>query len=59
VQYIWTGLSGNYYENGVPERSSIESYDKELRQKVWNISRKLAGLSKDDGFDEISLSSIV
>ncbi|KAF6030051.1 hypothetical protein EB796_011648 [Bugula neritina] len=55
----YKGLSGNYYENGVPERSSIESYDKELRQKVWNISRKLAGLSKDDGFDEISLSSIV
>lgn len=41
------------------ERSSIESYDRELRQNVWNVTKKLAGLSKDDGFDDISLHSTV
>ena len=41
------------------ERSSIESYDRDLRHNVWNLSRKLAGLSKDDGFDDISLHSTV
>ena len=41
------------------ERSSIESYDRDLRHNVWNLSRKLAGLSKDDGFDDISLQSTV
>jgi len=52
------GTTGCYLENGVKERSSVESYDKELREKVWIISQKLAGVGKDDGFDDISLASL-
>ncbi|XP_067932659.1 retinol dehydrogenase 12-like [Watersipora subatra] len=55
----YKGSTGCYYEDGVAERSSIESYDRELRQKVWNISKKIAGLGRDDGFDDISLHSTV
>lgn len=56
---ISAGSTGAYYEEGVTERSSIESYDRELRHNVWNLTRKLAELSKDDGFDDISLHSTV
>ena len=57
--YLFLASTGCYFENGVSERSSIESYDRELRHNVWNISKKIAGLGKDDGFDDISLHSSV
>jgi hypothetical protein len=56
---IISGETGKYYKNGVPDRSSIESYDVDLQRAVWKMSSKLvnfrASLLGDD-LDDISLS---
>lgn len=39
------GVSGKYFENQRPARSSTISYDKVLQERLWKISEKLTGLA--------------
>lgn len=38
-------ISGKYFENGSPARSSPISYDQDLQEKLWQISMALAKLA--------------
>jgi retinol dehydrogenase-14 len=42
------GFSGKYYAYRRPVRSIPESYDKEIRQRLWNVSEELTGV-RDQG----------
>jgi NAD(P)-dependent dehydrogenase (short-subunit alcohol dehydrogenase family) len=37
-------VSGKYFENCIPKRSSSLSYDRKLQEKLWEISEKLTGV---------------
>ncbi len=52
------GKSGKFYRGGVEDRSSVESYDRDLQKDVWTISANLVNINKfaDEGFDDVSLS---
>ena len=39
------GVSGKYFANQEPVRSSDASYDKEAASRLWNVSLELTGLS--------------
>jgi NAD(P)-dependent dehydrogenase (short-subunit alcohol dehydrogenase family) len=38
-------LSGKYFKNKEPAKSSDQTYDEELAKKLWGISEKLVGLT--------------
>ena len=40
------GVSGKYFSNQKPVRSSAASYDKEAAKRLWDVSLELTGLSK-------------
>lgn len=53
------GETGKFYKDGVPDRSSIESYDVDLQKSVWRMSSKLMNIRSSnlgDDLDDISLS---
>ena len=39
------GVSGRYFENCRPARSSPASYDEDLARRLWEVSERLTGLS--------------
>jgi NAD(P)-dependent dehydrogenase (short-subunit alcohol dehydrogenase family) len=39
------GVTGKYFSNQKPVRSSDASYDKETAERLWNVSLELTGLS--------------
>ncbi len=39
------GISGKYFDKRREKRSSAESYDEALAQKLWDVSAKLVGLT--------------
>lgn len=53
----YEGETGKYYCDGIEDRSSPESYDRDLQKTVWTISQKLIRCrsSEVDDFDDISL----
>jgi len=56
----YAGRNGKYFVDGVDDRSSVESYDRDIQKEVWTMSCKLVGVdySQDEDFDDISLSSV-
>ena len=40
------GVTGKYFSNQKPVRSSEASYDKEAAERLWNVSLELTGLSE-------------
>lgn len=40
------GVTGKYFSNQKPVRSSDASYDKEAAERLWNVSLELTGLSE-------------
>ena len=42
------GVSGKYFENQRPARSSDISYNRMIQKRLWKISVKLAGLDQLD-----------
>lgn len=53
----YEGETGKFYRDGIEDRSSTESYDRDLQKTVWSISQKLirCGSSEVDDFDDVSL----
>jgi len=51
--------TGKYFVEGVEDRSSIESYDRDLQKSVWKKTSDLLGVNRfaDEGFDDVSLTS--
>ena len=41
-----TGVTGVYFTNGHPKRSSKASYDRDLARRLWEVSDKLTGVSE-------------
>jgi NAD(P)-dependent dehydrogenase (short-subunit alcohol dehydrogenase family) len=41
-------VTGKYFIKKKPVKSSKKSYDKEMREKLWNLSLKLTNLNSDD-----------
>lgn len=56
----YSGKNGKYFVDGVSERSSIQSYDKDLQKKVWMLSSNVVNINTftDEDFDDISLHSM-
>ena len=55
-----TGKTGKFWRDGIEDRSSIESYDRDLQRDVWKLSCKLCSIRsslEDDDFDDISLGT--
>ncbi len=46
------GVSGKYFKNQRPARSSPISYDRTLQEKLWKISEKLTGISPSEINDQ-------
>ena len=42
-------VSGQYFANGRPKRSSARSYDEAVARRLWEISADLVGLPTDSG----------
>ena len=61
--FIILGKSGKFWRDLIEDRSSIESYDRDLQRDVWKLSRKLCNIrtphamDNDDDFDDISLGT--
>ena len=42
-------VTGQYFEQTTPYRASSQAYDVRLRQKLWDVSARLAGLTEPAG----------
>lgn len=54
-------MTGKYYSRGKEERSSVESYDGELQEKVWSTSCRILNYHSniaDADMDELSLGGV-
>lgn len=40
----WEKVTGEYFERGKPAKSSVDTHDKALAERVWEINTKLVGL---------------
>jgi hypothetical protein len=40
------GVTGGYFSNSRPKRSSRASYDRDLARKLWEVSAELTGVSE-------------
>jgi NAD(P)-dependent dehydrogenase (short-subunit alcohol dehydrogenase family) len=40
------GVTGSYFVNSRPKRSSRASYDRDLARKLWEVSARLTGVSE-------------
>ena len=56
--FLKSGRTGKYFRDGVEDRSSVESYDKDLQKDVWKRSCRLTNMRSftSDNYDDISLS---
>jgi len=57
---VYTGETGKFYRDGSEARSSAESYDHDLRDRVWKTSCRLVHCHSgdvNDSLDDVSLGS--
>lgn len=46
------GITGEYFSKSEVTKSSKESYDESISEKLWDLSVKLSGLGRDSGNEE-------
>ena len=56
IHLVVADKNGKYFEEGVEQRSAVESYDTSLQESVWTESMRAGGLKTlEERMDEISV----